>query len=374
MELIDRLAHAHAALAGARADEAQRIAEAKREHQIVGVLGEAEVGKTATVRQALRLSEADGNALYLDLDGAAGDGHAGFLLAKQIARTVLGETDFSLLSGGVLLPARVERGRLRLAELLGVEGLDEALREWPSGHYLSTSAFGALEKLVKQRDVTLWIDHVEAPHVTPRHPLNLDGLLWGVRELSQRERRLRVIVSGREALEDEILGPQAAFHQQGRWMSLDVPAPWVELAAKLGALRLLAKPLSNLTGGHPATMLLGLLHIKETRSPRLPHAEHVLRELAARDDGLAARAIQQARTLHRLGGQVLRQIALGQRPYAASQRGSASPQEIRKVLNRLRLAGLLRRSDGWAIVNPLVSIALRGTVNGPLNVEDYADR
>jgi hypothetical protein len=372
VELSEAIPRARAALAAARAGEAERIAEAVEAHRVVGVIGEAEVGKTETIQQALRLPDADLPVVRLDLDGAASDDHVGFLLAKKIARTVLGQVDHSMLSAGVLLPPRVQHGRLRLAEMLGVDGLDEALREWPSGHYQSTAGLRALETLAQQRDLVLWIDHVEAPRLTPRHPLKIDRLLWAVRELSQREPRLRVVVSAREGLQDEILGPRAAFHQQGQWLSLDVPAvgTWREVAGHVDASAAVAERLASLTGGHPPTMLLALLHLAATGRQRPPHAEDVLRELAVRDDGLAARAVQHARSLHRLGGQVLTEIALGQRPYAVAQRGNATPQEIRKVLNRLRLAGLLRRRDGWAIVNPLLAIRLRGAVRGPLGVDD----
>lgn len=372
MELSEAIPQARAALAVARAGEAERIAEAVEAHRVVGVIGEAEVGKTETIRQALRLPAADLPVVRLDLDGAASDEHVGFLLSKQIARTVLGQVDHSMLSAGVLLPPRIQQGRLRLAEMLGVDGLDEALREWPSGHYQSTAAFRALDTLAQQRDLVLWIDHVEAPRLTPRHPMRIDRLLWAVRELSQRESRLRVVVSAREGLQDEMLGPRAAFHQQGQWLSIDVPAAgtWREVAGHVDASAVVAERLASLTGGHPRTMLLALLHLAATSHPRPPHAEDVLRELAIRDDGLAARAVQHARSLHRLGEQVLTQIALGQRPYAVAQRGNATPQEIRKVLNRLRLAGLLRRRDGWAIVNPLLAIRLRGAVHGPLGVDD----
>jgi hypothetical protein len=372
---MERIQEARAALAAARVGEAERITEAVAAHHVVGVLGEAEVGKTRTIGQALRLLNDSPAVIYLDLDGAASDEHVGFLLAKQIARAVLGGTDFSLLSGGVLLPGRVQRGRLQVAELLGVEGLEEALREWPSGRYPSTKALGALQTLAERRDLILWIDHVEAPRLTPRHPLKVDRLLWGVRELSQRESRLRIVISGREALRDEILGTSAAFHQQGQWLSLLAPATgtWREVAGHLDVSAGVADELANLTGGHPTTMLLALLHLIDADGQRPPRAEDILRELAVRDDGLAARAVQHARSLHRLGGQVLAQIALGQRPYAATQRGSATSQEISKVLNRLRLAGLLRHSDGWEIVNPLLAIRLRGTVHEPLNIDDWED-
>lgn len=366
---MEGIPQAVAALAESRVGETQRIAMAVRENSVVGILGEAEVGKTQTIRQALDKGH---NTIYLNLEQAADDGHVGFLLARQIARTVVGPVDFSLLRGGAMLPAQVELGRQRLAELLGIQGLNEALRSWPSGNFQSTAALEALATLATQLDLVLWIDHVEAPFLTPRHPLAVGPLLWGVRELSQRVSGLRVVLSAREALRSEILGPTAAFHQQGLWLSLKAPVAgaWQKVADRLDAPPGAAEQLTSLTEGHPATMLLALLSTADAGSRRALYPEDVLQEMAIRDDGLAIRAMQHARTLHRLGGQVLTQIALSQRPYAAAQRGSASTQEIRKILNRLRLAGLLRKSDGWAVVNPLVAIRLRGTVHGPLDVED----
>ncbi len=375
MDVIGGMQQAHAALAASRAGEAQRIADTLREQRVVGVLGEAEVGKTQTIRQALGILGGDVPLLYLDLEGAAGDGHIGFLLAKQVARALLRGADLSLLSVGVLVPPRVERRRVELAEMLGIEGMEEALREWPSGRYSSAVALHSIEALADQRDLVLWIDHVEAPRLTPRHPVKTDRLLWGVRELSQRRERLRVVVSAREGIEDDIVGPRAAFHQQGQWLSLNVPTPvmWAEVAEQLGVSSRTAQELAAITGGHPQTMMLALVTLKLADGAWPARAEDVLGELAAHDDGLAARAVQHARSLHRLGGQVLIQVARAQRPYGVAQRGSATPQEISKVLGRLRLAGLLRRTDRWAVVNPLVAIKARGTVTEPPNIEDWED-
>jgi hypothetical protein len=145
---------------------------------------------------------------------------------------------------------------------------------------------------------------------------------------------------------------------------------WRDVAQRLGVSTRVAQALAGLTGGHPQTMLLALNAICLSEDERPPRAEEVLGELAAHDDGLAARAVQHARSLHRLGGQVLEQVARAQRPYGTAQRGKATTQEISKVLARLRLAGLLRRTDHWTVVNPLVAIRARGTVAEPLSLDD----
>jgi hypothetical protein len=372
MDMTSRIFEAHQALATARSGVAERLAETLREQRVVTLLGEAEVGKSVMIRQALGLTGAGSFVVALDLDEVASEEHVGHLLARETARAFLGESVYLLLRERGLVPREVERMRLELVELLGVEGLEEALRAWPSGRYAAMRALGTLELLARDRDVVLWLDHVETPRLTPRHPLDVDRLLWGIRALVQREEGLRVVVSANAGMADMLGGPDAAFHQQGAWVTLDVPSPgqWAEVATVLGAPATIAAELVEPTNGHPGTMLLGLLHVAESRRDRLG-PEAVLRELATRDDGLAARAMQHARTLHRLGGQVLEQIAYGERPYAVAQRGSASPQEIRKVLNRLRLAGLLRRrGNGWAVVNPLVAIRLRGQVEGPSTIDD----
>ena len=363
MDLIGGMQQAHAALARSRDGEAQRIADAVRDQRIVGVLGEAEVGKTHTIRQGLGMLNSSARVLYVDLDGAASDDHVGFLFAKQVAKALLRGADLSLLSAGVLVPAGVEQRRNLLAEVLGVEGVEEALRDWPSGNYPSALALRGVEALAEQTELILWIDHVEAPRLTPRHPLKPDRLLWGLRELSQRHEGVRLLVSAREAADDMIVGSRAAFHQLGLWLSLECPTPamWREVADQLNVSPYTAHELASRTGGHPRTMLLALATLKLADGALPSQADDVLAELTAHDDGVARRAVEHAQSLHRLGGQVLIQVARAQRPYGAAQRGSSSPQEISKVLARLRLAGLLRRTDRWAIVNPLVAIRARGT-------------
>jgi len=97
-------------------------------------------------------------------------------------------------------PARLERTRIVLAEILGIDGVEESLREWPSGAYGSLPAFEALERFAMTREVLVWADHIEAPRVTPRHPIDVGRFLWGARELHQRQRNVRILVSGREGI------------------------------------------------------------------------------------------------------------------------------------------------------------------------------
>jgi hypothetical protein len=362
VELIEAIPEAHAALRSARNDEADRIAAAIESNQVVGVLGEAEVGKTETVSQALTGLRDSSLLIRIDMDGVASEAHLAFQLAKGVARAKLGEADLSLLSAGAFVPMPVERVRIELTELLGIEGVEEALRRWPSGELPFSRAFESLDALVSEHSTIVWLDHLETPLLTPRHPVDLDRLLWGFRDLQQRRPDLRLVLTARAGAQRRVVGAKAAFHQQGMWFPFDNPRErvWRRVAEEMGASGAVAEHLTEMTGGHPATMLLGLIQLR--LEPRVRSGYDVLRELAARDDGLVARAVQHARSLHRLGSQILTQIACGERPYAEAQRGGAAPQEIRKVLDRLRLAGLLRPGDRWTLVNPLLEIRLRGSV------------
>jgi hypothetical protein len=367
--LSDHAERAARALAAEREPEAAQIAQALRRGRIVGVIGEADCGKTATVAQALR--DHDGPSVRLDLDGAAGEPHVAWLVARALAAAWLGPGDLSLLHEP-LLPDRVRQSSLELERLAGGALVEEATREWPSGQLGLDAALRALDRMSERAGAMIvWIDHLEAPLLTPRHPLDLDGLLWSLREISQRRPALSIVVSCRPGAEDVALGPQAAFHQSGNWLSLAAPPPpvWAAVAAGLGLDPRPATKLAALTDGHPRTMLLALVERLDGHTRPPPEQ---LRELAVRDDGHAARAMEHARTLHRLGGQVLSQIAHGQRPYAEAQRGTASTAEVYKVLDRLRLAGLIERPEraGWRLVNPLVAIRLRGTVDEPFGVAD----
>jgi hypothetical protein len=173
-----------------------------------------------------------------------------------------------------------------------------------------------------------------------------------------------------------VTGPKAAFHQQGQRLTLGTPpaSMWRDVAERLKVAASISEELAVLTGGHPQTMLVALTTVAMRGDDVACYGgEQLLAELVAHDDGVAARAVQHARSLHRLGGQVLVQVARGQKPYGSAQRGAASTQEISKVLARLRLAGLLRHTDIWEVVNPVVAIRVRGSVAQSDRIEDWED-
>jgi hypothetical protein len=87
--------------------------------------------------------------------------------------------------------------------------------------------------------------------------------------------------------------------------------------------------------------------------------------LANHDDGHTARALEHARTLHRLGAQVLVEIAHGRKPYGQPGLGSR-PQEINRALQRLHSAGLPTNHGhgAWSVTNPLLAMRTRALARG----------
>jgi hypothetical protein len=335
--------HIRIALAAARAEELPRIWEAVRRDRAAGVFGEAEVGKTDTIGQAL--AQCGMPVLRVDLRFAASEGHLGFQLAREMAKVLAPDLELSRLARGGQPVAKQDEARRRLMETLGI-GLQEAVRCWPSGRYGWQDALRSLHLLAQSQQMVLWVDHLEAPRLTFRHPLRVEELLRSLSVAIERTAGLRLLLSGRPAA-SETRESRAAFQRRVRWLELRVPSTpvWRAVAESLELDAARAEELAELTRGHPRTMMLALASIAGDRAP--VDAEELLQALAARDDGLALRSMEHARSLHRLGGQVLKQAALGQRPYASAQRGTATTQEMSKALTRLRLAGLAEaRADG----------------------------
>jgi hypothetical protein len=349
------LDHLRSALAAARVQELPRICEAVRRDRVVGVFGEAEVGKTHLVEQAL--ARCSMPVLRMDLRFAAGEGHLGFELAREMASALAPDLELLRLARGGELTAELDEARQRLMETLGI-GLQEAVRRWPSGRYGWNDALASLLRLAQSQPVVLWVDHLEAPRLTFRHPLRVEALLGSLGEVIERTAGLRLLLSGRPAAA-EAREPRIAFERHVRWLKLRAPRGrvWRTVAESLKLDGARAQELAELTCGHPRTMMLALESIAGDRAA--VDAEELLHGLAARDDGLALRSMEHARSLHRLGGQVLIQAALGQKPYASAQRGAASTQDLSKALTRLRLAGLIRNEGPWGLVNPLLAMRLR---------------
>src|SRR5207302_10224363 len=74
-----------------------------------------------------------------------------------------------------------------------------------------------------ERTVLLVFDHLEAPGLSFRHPLNVFDLLWSVRSASQQAVDLRVVLITRPPAVDLAAGPEAAFYGDGQWLKIGRP-------------------------------------------------------------------------------------------------------------------------------------------------------
>lgn len=362
MELNEYIPIARRALSDARKGDAARLAEALVASRFVGVFGEAEVGKTSMLTRAFL--EARIQPVRIDLHTAASSAHVSWLIARGLARQVLLPVQRSLLSGAPdIAPADARAGLIRLRNLIGSPLTDLAMAEVPTIDVPVDEALASLAAVADLGDLSVWVDHVEAPALTSRHPVDPQRLLWGLRAIAQT-RSMQVVVCTQGVAVRDVAGPHAAFHQDGTWVEVHRPtvSSWVAVAAALDLpvdVSIVAA-LHELLDGHPPSLLLALGEYGEWGQHERP--ETIVSRLASRDDGHAGLAMQYARSLHRLGGEVLSNIAAGGRPYA--DRGLSRAQDVNKALLRLERAGLIYRParQSWRLTNPLLAIRLRGTL------------
>lgn len=143
-----------------------------------------------------------------------------------------------------------------------------------------------------------------------------------------------------------------------------MPLPWCE--------RVVAH-----TGGHPASTIEVLAELRALTAgqgridPDLPNGyteqraaslvEYAIATVSERHYDLARRAIEHARSLHRLGSHLLAAIARGEGPYQATPEIPGS--EVAKAMVRLHLNGLVRprgSQRGWEPTDPRIRWALVG--------------
>jgi len=364
--------HLKAALSSARASDLARIDEGLRSFGITGVHGEAEVGVTSLIDIALRTSQQA--SIRVDLDGATSELDVAWLIARGIARQVIGYPAFSLLQlRDGLRPTSADKAFLRFADQVGERLARFAVAETPSDDVSVADALRGFQRVFEQHALppVLWIDHLQTPSLTPRHPLDVDALLWNVRALQQRM-ELPIFISGHRTATPLAYGETGAFHGDGVWITIDRPTldAWQAVAASLedhAPSPAWVAEMVELTHAHSATTLLALsLFVEMPERARTPLDLWQL--MLALDDGHLNRALAHARTLHRLAARIFEQIANGTGPY--TEPGDASIKEIHRAVRRLHEAGLITqpRPRTWEITNPLVAGRLRGHM--PLTTRD----
>ena len=351
------------ALSEARRSDLAQVDEGLRRFGFTGVHGEPEVGTTSVVEVAIARSNQ--KSIRVDLDGAASDADVAWMLAHGLARTVISPPTLSLLSNPTMVPTEARRALVAFGERVGQRVADFAVADLPTQDVDVEEVLTAIARVWDQAPVPpiLWIDHIQAPELTSRHPVDVDALLWNVRGL-QQQMELPILVSGSKAVTQLAHGRSGAFHGDGVWVTLDRPgtSAWLHVAEALGTSappKEWVSEMATITHRHPATMLLALaLYAELPKHARAPLELWQL--MLSLDDGYAGRAVQHARSLHRLGGFVLDRIAHGVGPYEGAQT-KAEQNDRNRAVNRLYEGGLITqpRARVWEVTNPLLAGRLR---------------
>lgn len=362
--LTRSIPHLHAALSAARQRDYAHIDDALRRFGVTGVHGEPEVGTTTVIETAIRASHQD--SIRVDLYTATDEHTVAWAMAHGLARTVMGRDALSQMAAPDLQPTWAQQAYVKLAEQVGQRTARFAVGDGRSDIVGITEVLDGIATVFEQAAMppVLWIDHLQAPLVISRHQVDVDHLLWNLRGLQQKV-ELPIIISGSRTSTAIAYGETGAFHGDGVWVTLGRPGldVWGQVAVSLGELA--PSPswvthMAEITHSHPQSMLLALALCTE-----LPQRGRTPLELwqfmLSLDAGHTARAMQHARSLHRLGGDVLEGVAKGMRPYGGARTKSEQMERTRAV-KRLHEGGLITqpRPRAWEVTNPLLAGRLRG--------------
>jgi hypothetical protein len=359
-DLREAIPHLKDALSDARREDLARLDDGLREFGVTGVQGEAEVGITSLLATAIRRSGQE--SVRVDLDGASSEIDVAWLLARGMATCAVGPANLSLLhSPESLRPLSAQRAFIDFANRAGQRIARFAFADQPEGDVGIAETLSTFPDLFAQASIPppIWIDHLETPGLTPRHPVDVRALLWNVRALRQRM-EFPIVISGHRTATPAAYDQSGAFHGDGTWITIGRPGieVWLAVAKSLGEAApppVWVSEMFEHARGHPATMLLSLaLFVTLDHRP----ASELWLLMLSLDDGHLNRALMHARTLHRLGGPVFEQIAQELGPYSEPR---VPIKEIHRAVQRLHEAGLITqpRPRTWEVTNPLIGERLR---------------
>jgi DNA-binding CsgD family transcriptional regulator len=349
-------------LTQAREPAVERIAQTVREQSFTGLVGEADVGKTALLQAAVARLSDEFTVVMLDLDGAWSPNRLAWRWARELTRAVIGTVALSHLDAlsPEMWPASTRSALLQLPAQLGreVATLTEASTP-PRGVGKPAVLDGPVQAtrgLAEHKPLLLVIDHLEAPLAAGLSSPDVANLLWRVRSGGQYTPNLHLLLSGRPPAQELAAGAKAAYRLDGRWLTLDPPSPEA-FSEATGAETQLCEVVDTRTGGHPRATIELLEELQQSAlGEREP--DSVISRIAERHSDLARRYIQHARSVHRLGAHLLLAIVQGLGPYEATPEIDGS--EIAIAMTRLHLNGLVRRAGPreWASSDPRVAWAL----------------
>lgn len=351
-------------LGDCRTDEANRINQQIDQRRFVGLEGEAAVGKSMVLTRVLasRYVDVRSHPGVVDLDGAWGIGRTAWLFFHAAAEAIAGPVALSHLEAldEGLMPSSSRRAGFTIHNLFGSEIADAVLHgsTLKDDRSLLTRAVDIFEDIV---DVVLVIDHLEAPSRSPRHPVDIEQLLWQLRSVHQRNASMRICLCGRREAAEDARRESAAFYSDGIWLTITPPtkdvweyvarAAWPTLDPE--ALRGRVEQILKLTHAQPASTIA--VFAQDVGLTPLDAEQRAAEEF----NTAATASLEHARSLHRLGAHLFYEIAQGQRPYSAVPGGKT---EVTRALSALRAAGLLTSlgRGSWRLTEPLIGPALLG--------------
>jgi hypothetical protein len=364
----------------------RQVIETIAEQHFTGLVGEAELGKTGILNAALRqFASRQWAIVKLDLDGAWSPNRLAWQWALELARAAVGAVPISHLHAldRSMWPAGTRSAVLSLPGALGPE--TAALAEAPqpaSGIGRDDALQAPLQAtlaMARQRKVILAVDHLETPSAAGLRSPDVAGLLWSIRAPGQHLENLHVVVATRPAAQELASGSESAYHLFGRWLTVQAPTG-EEFAAATGMPRPWCDRVVAHTGGHPSSTIEVLAELRALTAgrgrsvPDLPKGysekraaalvEYAIVTVSERHVDLARRAIEHARSVHRLGSHLLAAVARGEGPYQATPEIAGS--EVAKAMVRLHLNGLVRprgSQRGWEVTDPRIRWALTGAVS-----------
>lgn len=367
-------------LTEARRDAVEEVTRTIIEQRFAGLVGEADVGKSAILTDALgRVRETGRQVVYLDLDGAWSPNRLAWRWAGELARTVLEPVAHSHLVGlsPGMWPATTRSEVLRLSGQLGPQVAELAEASFPRRGVGTLDALdpviAATVDLASHQFVALVIDHLEAPRAAGWNSPDVRKLLWRIRARAGQSPNLHVAVCCRPPAQDFAAGPDEAYHLDGRWLTISPPTS-LEFSRATGVSLKICDQVTRQSGRHPRATLELLHEVGEHDRAHPPDIAAAIARVVPRHADLARRCTQHARSVHRLGSHLLAAVASGLGPYEASPEMDGS--DVSEAMTRLHLNGLVRRiaPREWGTADPRVGWLLGRPPNVTTQDQFIADR
>jgi hypothetical protein len=354
-------------LTAAREPFIAELAQSIAHFHVTGITGDAEVGKTTLVQAALR-GDSDRRTIRLDLAGAYSPNRLVWQWARSLARTFMTGASFVHVTTlpPEAWPAATRSQLAQFEERFGREIARLAEQRNPDKGIGSLDLVESLTQATitadPERQVVLVIDHLEAPGLSFRHPVDVADLLWRIRTIAQQAVDLRIVLLARPPAVGLATDQKSAFFGDGQWLRLVRPDA-TQFAEATGQPLSRVEDVLRYTAGHVEATMAFLGRAQNGDSVR-----SIALALAAENTLLTDRTLQHARALHRLGGHLVAAIANGRGPYEATP--DAGSREVSSAMRQLHAAGIVRRPNGvdddqWELNDPRVGWGISG-VSKPL--------